>query len=403
MDPDPAESQEWIDSLEALARDEGAERARFVMRELQRRASEARPGVPDVRQTDYINTIHPEDEPDYPGDIPTEKRFAKMVRWNAAMMVHRAQRPGVGVGGHISTFASSATSTKWLTTTSSAARSTRRRRPGVLPGHAAPGIYARSFVLGRFGSERLDGFRQELSARRRRPAVVPAPAADARLLAVPDRLDGPRTAARDLSGALQPLSGRPRHQGTRPTSTWAFVGDGETDEPETLGKIMTAAREEFDNLTFVINCNLQRLDGPVHGNGKIIQEPGSALPGRRLERHQGDLGQSWDQLLAMDSEGALVNLMNNTLDGDYQTMKAEDGGFIREYFFNRDPRTAAMVADWTDDEIWGCTAAATTTPGCTRPTPPHWRTRQSHRGAGQDRQGATRSARTSRGATPPTR
>ena len=354
VDPDPSESSEWLDSLESLAREEGADRARFIMRELQRRSSELDLGVPDVRQTDYINSIHPDSEPVYPGDISVEKRFAKMVRWNAAVMVHRAQRPGIGVGGHISTFASSAT----LYEVAFNHFFKGPDHPGggdqvFFQGHASPGIYARSFLLGRVDANRMDGFRQELSHAGGGLPSYPHP-----------RLTQAYWQFPTVSMGLGPLhaiyqarfnrylAGR----GIKDTSNqhvWAFVGDGETDEPETLGKINLAAREELDNLTFVINCNLQRLDGPVNGNGKIIQELEALYRGAGWNVIKVIWGSPWDRLLAMDTEGALVNLMNNTLDGDYQTMKAEDGGFIREYFFNRDPRTAAMVADWTDDEIWG--------------------------------------------------
>ncbi|MCB0915527.1 MAG: pyruvate dehydrogenase (acetyl-transferring), homodimeric type [Actinobacteria bacterium] len=353
VDPDPGESQEWLDSLDALAREEGADRARFLLRELQRRASELDLGVPDVRQTDYINTIHPEDEPVYPGDIATEKRFAKMVRWNAAMMVHRAQRPGIGVGGHISTFASSAT----LYEVAFNHYFRGPDHPGggdqvFFQGHASPGIYARSFLLGRFGADLMDGFRQELSHAGGGLPSYPHP----RLMPGYWQFPTVSMGLGPLHAIYQArfnryLTGR----GIKDTSeqhVWAFVGDGETDEPETLGKINLAAREELDNLTFVINCNLQRLDGPVNGNGKIIQELEALYRGAGWNVIKVIWGTPWDQLLAQDTDGALVNLMNNTLDGDYQTMKAEDGGFIREYFFNRDPRTAAMVADWSDDQIW---------------------------------------------------
>jgi pyruvate dehydrogenase E1 component len=354
VDPDPSESSEWLDSLESLAREEGAARARFIMRELQGRASELDLGVPDVRQTDYINTIHPDSEPVYPGDIAIEKRFAKMVRWNAAMMVHRAQRPGIGVGGHISTFASSAT----LYEVAYNHFFKGPDHPGggdqvFIQGHAAPGIYARSFMLGRFGADRMDGFRQELSHPGGGLPSYPHP----RLMPGYWQFPTVSMGLGPLHAIYQArfnryLSGR----GITDTSNqhvWAFVGDGETDEPETLGKINLAAREELDNLTFVINCNLQRLDGPVNGNGKIIQELEALYRGAGWNVIKVIWGSPWDRLLAIDEQGALVNLMNNTLDGDYQTMKAEDGGFIREYFFNRDPRTAAMVEGWTDDEIWG--------------------------------------------------
>ena len=353
VDHDPAESQEWLDSLEALARDYGPERARFIMRELQRRAAELDLGVPDVRQTDYINTIHPEDEPDFPGDESVEKSIRRYVRWNAAIMVHRAQRPGIGVGGHISTFASSAT----LYEVGFNHFFRGPEAPGgadqvFFQGHASPGIYARSFVEGRLTAHQLDGFRQELSHPGGGLPSYPHP----RLM--PDYWQFPT-----VSMGLGPIDAIYQarfnrylaDRGIKDTTdqrVWAFIGDGETDEPETLGKIEYAAREGLDNLTFVINCNLQRLDGPVHGNGKIIQELEALFRGAGWNVIKVVWGRGWDDLLAMDDSGALVNLMNNTRDGDFQTYKTEDGAFVREHFFGRDPRTAAMVADWTDEDIW---------------------------------------------------
>ena len=353
VDTDPAESQEWLESLAALAREEGPDRARFIMREMQRQAADLDLGVPDVRQTDYINTIHPDDEPDFPGDEAIEKSIRRYIRWNAAVMVHRAQRPGIGVGGHISTFASSAT----LYEVGFNHFFRGPDHPGggdqvFFQGHASPGIYARSFVEGRLTADRLDGFRQELSHAGGGLPSYPHP----RLMTGYWQFPTVSMGLGPLHAIYQArfnryLAGR----GIKDTSdqhVWAFVGDGETDEPETLGKIMMAGREELDNLTFVINCNLQRLDGPVHGNGKIIQELEALFRGAGWNVIKVVWGRQWDPLLAQDTEGALVNLMNNTRDGDYQTYKAEDGGFVREYFFGRDPRTAAMVADWTDDQIW---------------------------------------------------
>ena len=353
VDTDPAESQEWLESLAALAREEGPDRARFIMREMQRQAADLDLGVPDVRQTDYINTIHPDDEPGFPGDEAIEKSIRRYIRWNAAVMVHRAQRPGIGVGGHISTFASSAT----LYEVGFNHFFRGPDHPGggdqvFFQGHASPGIYARSFVEGRLTADRLDGFRQELSHAGGGLPSYPHP----RLMTGYWQFPTVSMGLGPLHAIYQArfnryLAGR----GIKDTSdqhVWAFVGDGETDEPETLGKIMMAGREELDNLTFVINCNLQRLDGPVHGNGKIIQELEALFRGAGWNVIKVVWGRQWDPLLAQDTEGALVNLMNNTRDGDYQTYKAEDGGFVREYFFGRDPRTAAMVADWTDDQIW---------------------------------------------------
>ena len=353
VDPDPSETTEWLDSLESMAREQGEDRARFIMRELQQRAVDLDLGLPDVRQTDYINTIHPDEEPDYPGDEAMERRIRSFIRWNAAIMVHRAQRPGIGVGGHISSYASSAT--LYEVGFNHFFRGPQHPGGGDLvffQGHASPGMYARSFMEGRLSAHQLDGFRQELSHPGGGLPSYPHP----RLM--PDYWQFPT-----VSMGLGPidaiyqarfnryLQGR----GIKDTSeqqVWAFLGDGETDEPETLGAIGLAARERLDNLTFVINCNLQRLDGPVRGNGKIIQELEAIFRGAGWNVLKVVWGRNWDPLLAVDNEGALVHLMNVTPDGDFQTYKAEDGAFVREHFFGRDPRTAAMVADYSDADIW---------------------------------------------------
>ncbi len=353
VDVDPAERAEWLESFDAVVDRLGPARARFLMLELQRHAAELDIGVPDVRQTDYINTISPAHEPDFPGDEVIEKRIRAYIRWNAAIMVHRAQRPGVGVGGHISSYASSAS----LYEVGFNHFFKGPAAPGggdqvFFQGHASPGIYARAFVEGRLNEHNLDGFRQELTHPGGGLPSYPHP-----------RLMGGFWQFPTVSMGLGPIDAiyqarfnRYLHdRGIKDTSeqhVWAFLGDGETDEPETLGDIALAARERLDNLTFVINCNLQRLDGPVRGNGKIIQELESVFRGAGWNVIKVVWGRSWDPLLAQDDEGALVQLMNNTLDGDYQTFKAEDGAFVRENFFGRDPRTAAMVADWSDSDIW---------------------------------------------------
>lgn len=353
VDSDPTETQEWRESFETLVAQEGPERARFIMRELQRRAADMDLGVPDVRQTDYINTISPTDEPEFPGDEAVERRIRAAIRWNAAIMVHRAQRPGIGVGGHISTFASSAT----LYEVGFNHFFRGPDAPGggdqiFFQGHASPGIYSRSFTEGRLTEQQLDGFRQELSHPGGGLPSYPHP----RLM--PEYWQFPTVSMGlgPLGAIYQARFNRYLHdRGIKDTSNqrvWAFIGDGETDEVETLGKIEYAAREGLDNLTFVINCNLQRLDGPVYGNGKIIQQLEALFRGAGWNVIKVVWGRNWDTLLAQDTDGALVNLMNNTLDGDYQTFKAEDGAFVREHFFGRDPRTAAMVADWSDEDIW---------------------------------------------------
>jgi pyruvate dehydrogenase E1 component len=354
VDVDPDETQEWTDSLDAVVDHAGTYRARYLMLSLLRRATERNVGVPSLRSTDYINSIPPEQEPWFPGDEFVERRIRRYNRWNAAIQVHRAQRPGVGVGGHISTYASSAS----LYEVGFNHFFRGPDHPGggdqiFFQGHASPGVYARAFLEGRLTEHQMDGFRQELTHPGGGLPSYPHP----RLL--PDFWQFPT-----VSMGLGPLHAiyqarfnrYLQNRGFKDTSdqrVWAFLGDGEMDEPESLGAIGLAAREELDNLTFVINCNLQRLDGPVRGNGKVIQELESIFRGAGWNVIKVIWGRGWDPLLAADRDGALVNLMNSTPDGDFQTYKAEDGAFVREHFFGRDPRTARLVEDWSDDQVWG--------------------------------------------------
>ncbi|WSG10780.1 pyruvate dehydrogenase (acetyl-transferring), homodimeric type [Micromonospora sp. NBC_01739] len=352
-DIDPEETSEWVESLDGVIDERGAKRARYVMLRLLERARERQVGVPSLTTTDYINTIPPEREPWFPGDEHVERRIRAYVRWNAAMLVHRAQRPEIGVGGHISTFASSAS----LYEVGFNHFFRGKNHPGggdhiFYQGHASPGMYARAFLEGRLSENQLDGFRQELSHPGGGLPSYPHP----RLM--PDFWEFP-TVSMGLGGLNAIYQARfnryLQHRGIKDTSdqhVWAFLGDGEMDEPETLGAIGVAAREELDNLTFVINCNLQRLDGPVRGNGKVMQELEAFFRGAGWNVIKVVWGREWDPLLAADTDGALVNLMNTTPDGDYQTYKAESGAYVREHFFGRDPRTRKMVEGLSDDEIW---------------------------------------------------
>ena len=351
VDIDAEETGEWIDSFDNLVINSGNNRARYIMLSLLRRAAERNVGVPSLRSTDYINSIPPQQEPVFPGDEAIEHRIRQIIRWNAAMMVHRAQRPGVGVGGHISSYASSATLIE--VGFNHFFRGPDHSGGGdqvFFQGHASPGIYARAFLEGRLTAAQLDGFRQEASG----PGLPSYP--HPRLM--PDFWQFPT-----VSMGIGPLNAIYQarynkylaHRGIKDTSdqnVWAFLGDGEMDEVDAVGALTLAAREELDNLVFVVNCNLQRLDGPVRGNGKIIQELESLFRGAGWNVLKVVWGRKWDDLLAADRDGALVNLMNNTVDGDFQTFKAEDGAFVREHFFGRDPRTAKLVENWTDDDIW---------------------------------------------------
>ena len=356
-DIDPEETQEWIDSLDAVLENKGRTRARYVMLKLIERARQQQIGVPSLTATDYINTIPPEREPWFPGDEEVEREFRRYVRWNAAVLVHRAQRPDIGVGGHISTYASAAT--LYEVGFNHFFRGKEHAGGGdqvFFQGHASPGMYARSFLEGHLSEADLDGFRQEKShyvdGKLRALPSYPHP----RLL--PNYWEFPTVSMGigPMNAIYQAQFNKYLHnRGLKDTSdqhVWAFLGDGEMDEPESRGMLQLAANEELDNLTFVVNCNLQRLDGPVRGNGKIIQELEAFFRGAGWNVIKVIWGRGWDPLLAADRDGALVHIMNQTSDGDYQTFRANDGKYVREHFFARDPRTLKMVADWTDDQIW---------------------------------------------------
>ena len=352
-DIDPDETGEWLESFDDMVGRSGPARARYLMLRLLERAGEQRVAIPALTSTDYVNTIPTELEPWFPGDEELERRYRLWIRWNAAIMVHRAQRPGIGVGGHISTYASSAS----LYEVGFNHFFRGKAHPGggdqiFIQGHASPGIYARAFLEGRLTEDRLDGFRQEHSHRGGGLPSYPHP----RLM--PDFWEFP-TVSMGLGPMNAIYQARFNHylhdRGIKDTSdqhVWAFLGDGEMDEPESRGLLQVAANEGLDNLTFVINCNLQRLDGPVRGNGKIIQELESFFRGAGWNVIKVVWGREWDALLHADKDGALVNLMNNTPDGDYQTLRANDGGFIRENWFNRDPRTKELAKNLSDADIW---------------------------------------------------
>src|SRR5574337_1844470 len=352
-DIDPEETSEWLESFDELLERSGPARARYLMLRLLERAGEQRVAIPALTSTDYVNTIPTELEPWFPGDEDVERRYRAGIRWNAAIMVHRAQRPGVGVGGHISTYASSAT----LYEVGFNHFFRGKAHPGggdqvFIQGHASPGIYARAFLEGRLTADQLDGFRQEHSHPGGGLPSYPHP------LLMPDFWEFPT-----VSMGLGPMNAIYQarfnyylhHRGFKDTSdqhVWCFLGDGEMDEPESRGLLHIGALDGLDNLTFVINCNLQRLDGPVRGNGKIVQELESFFRGAGWNVIKVIWGREWDALLQADKDGALVNLMNVTPDGDYQTYRANDGGYIREHFFGRDPRTKELAKPLSDQDIW---------------------------------------------------
>jgi pyruvate dehydrogenase E1 component len=353
QDSDPEETSEWQQSLDELVDAKGHQRGREIMLSLLKRSKDLHLGVPMVPTTDYVNTIAPEDEPDFPGDEELERRYRSWIRWNAALTVHRAQRPGIGVGGHISTYASSAS--LYEVGFNHFFRGQDHPSGGdqiFIQGHASPGTYARAFLEGRLSQDQLDGFRQEKSAGSNGLSSYPHP----RLM--PEFWQFPTVSMGlgPINAIYQAMTNKYlTNRGIKDVSdsrVWAFLGDGEMDEVESRGQLQVAANEGLDNLTFVVNCNLQRLDGPVRGNGKIVQELESFFRGAGWNVIKVIWGREWDDLLARDTEGALLNLMNTTPDGDFQTYKAESGAFVRENFFGRDPRALELVKDYTDEQIW---------------------------------------------------
>jgi pyruvate dehydrogenase E1 component len=351
-DIDPDETREWIESFDAAVDTDGRQRARFLMLKLLARARERQVGVPALRSTDYINTIPPEREPWFPGDEDIERRIRAYIRWNAAIMVSRANKL-VGVGGHIATYASAASlyEVGYNHFFRGKDLASGMGDQVYFQGHAAPGIYARAYLEGRLTERHLDGFRQEMSHAPYGLSSYPHP----RLM--PEFWEFPTVSMGlgPIAAIYQARFNRYLHaRGLADTSNshvWAFLGDGEMDEVESLGAIGVAAREELDNLTFVINCNLQRLDGPVRGNGKIIQELESYFRGAGWNVIKVIWGRDWDALLARDADGVLVNKMNTTPDGQFQTYSVETGAYIREHFFGDDPRLRRMVEDMSDDQL----------------------------------------------------
>ena len=354
-DVDPDETQEWADSLDAVVDHAGPARAGELLLHLHRRAQHWGVLLPGCGPTDYVNTIHRAAEPEYPGDEDLERRIRAAVRWNAAVMVHRAQRPGLGLGGHLSTYASTATLFEVGFNHFFRGRHAEEGGDQVFfQGHASPGVYARAFLEGRLDEGQLDGFRRELSHGGLGAGLPSYP--HPRLMPTFWEFSTVSMGLSPINAIYQARFNRYLHdRGIKDTSrqhVWAFLGDGEMDEPEALGALGVAAREGLDNLTFVVNCNLQRLDGPVRGNGKIIQELESYFRGAGWNVIKVIWGRGWDRLLDADTEGGLVELMNLTPDGDFQTYKAESGRFVRENFFGRDPRALRLVATLSDAEIW---------------------------------------------------
>jgi len=351
-DTDPGETEEWLDSLDAVVEVQGKNRARYLLSRLLERARASQVSFPATVSTPYVNSISAEYEPWFPGDEHLERRIRAYIRWNAAVMVVRANTKADGIGGHLSTFASSAS--LYEIGFNHFFKGKDSGSPGdhvYFQDHAAPGVYARAFLERRLNEDDLDSFRREIGRGGRGLSSYPHP----RLM--PEFWEFPT-----VSMGLGPLTAlyqarfnryllNRKIDDTSASRVWAFLGDGECDEPETLGSISLAAREHLDNLVFVVNCNLQRLDGPVRGNGKIIQELEATFRGAGWNVIKVIWGSKWDDLLARDTSGALLNKMNTTVDGEFQRYTIEDGNYIRENFFGPDPRLREMVSHLTDDDL----------------------------------------------------
>ena len=351
-DNDPQETAEWVESLSGLINEKGGPRARYILLHMLDEARRNGVQLPQEYTTPYVNTIPVDQEPYFPGDEAMEREYRRWIRWNAAVQVTRAQRPGVKVGGHISSYASVAT----LYEVGLNHFFRGKDHPGggdhvFFQGHASPGPYARAFLEGRLSEEEMDGFRQQVSTKHGLPSY-PHPRQLERFWEFPTVSLGLGPAEAIYQAWFDRYLFMNGIKDTSQQHTWAFIGDGEMDEPESRGMLQLAAQQRLDNLTFVINCNLQRLDGPVRGNGKIIQELEAFFKGAGWNVIKVIWGRGWDQLLAADKDDALVHVMNETLDGDYQTFRANDGAYVREHFFGRDPRTKEMVKNWTDEQLW---------------------------------------------------
>jgi pyruvate dehydrogenase E1 component len=351
QDQDPEETREWLESIESVLRAGGGERAHFLLERLIDHARRSGAYLPFKPNTAYVNTIPVAQEPAYPGDRATEKRLEAYMRWNAVAMVTQANKVSSEYGGHLASYASS--STLYEVGFNHFWRAASDQHPGdmvFMQGHSSPGVYARAYLEGRLSEEQLKRFRQEVGGGGL--SSYPHP------WLMPDFWQFP-TVSMGLGPMMAIYQARfqryMENRGLTPPTdrkVWCFCGDGEMDEPESMGALTMPVREGLDNLIFVVNCNLQRLDGPVRGNGKIIQELEAAFLGAGWNVIKVIWGRRWDPLLAKDHNGALQRVMEACVDGDYQNFKAKGGAFTREHFFGRDPELAAMVANMSDDEIW---------------------------------------------------
>ncbi len=350
-DLDALETSEWLEAYDQILEDVGPERAKFLLSKLTAHADASGITLPTEFNTPYVNTIRVEDEVDFPGDRALERRIKSLTRWNAMAMVSHQNKHDHGIGGHISTYASLATLLE--VGFNHFFHASYGDQPGdfiYFQGHASPGVYARAFLEGRLSERDLANFRHEL---RDTPGLSSYPhpwlMKDFWSFPTVSMGLGPLNALYQAR-FMKYMENRGLIEKT-PRKVWAFLGDGETDEPESLGSLTLGSREKLDNLVFVVNCNLQRLDGPVRGNGKIIQELEAAFRGAGWNVIKCIWGGDWDKILAKDTSGKLVQLMNECVDGEYQSFKAKGGAYVRKEFFGRYPETAALVADMSDEEL----------------------------------------------------
>src|ERR1700683_4155064 len=351
VDLDPRETAEWLEALDQILDEEGPDRATYLLVRMSERARSAGADIPIHLNTPYVNTIRPEQEVAYPGDRAMERRIKSLISWDAVAIVMRQKKYDAGIGGHISTYASLATLLE--VGFNHFFRAKYGEEPGDLiyfQGHASPGVYARAFLEGRLTEEHLKNFRHEL---RETPGLSSYP----HPWLMPEFWRFPT-----VSMGLGPINAIYQARFMRylenrglipvtPRKIWAFLGDGEMDEPESMGSLTLGSREQLDNLIFVINCNLQRLDGPVRGNGKVIQELEAAFRGAGWNVIKTIWGDDWDALLARDKSGFLQRRMNEVVDGEWQTYITKDGAYFRKNFFGRYPEVLDLVAHFSDDQL----------------------------------------------------
>ncbi|MDO9114400.1 MAG: pyruvate dehydrogenase (acetyl-transferring), homodimeric type [Polaromonas sp.] len=350
-DMDPQETQEWLDALDAVLELEGVERAHFLLEQMIDKARRSGANLPYSASTAYLNTIPVTQEERFPGDLALERRIRALIRWNAIATVMQANKKSPGVGGHIASFASAAT--LYDVGFNHFFHAADDKHGGDLlyiQGHSSPGIYARAYLEGRLSDEQMKNFRQEVDGGGLPSYPHPWLMPDFWQFPTVSMGLGPLTAIYQAR-FMKYLNDRGMVN-TENRKVWAFLGDGETDEPESLGAISLAGRERLDNLIFVVNCNLQRLDGPVRGNGKIIQELEGVFRGAGWNVIKVVWGRHWDALLAKDTKGLLLKRMEECVDGDYQNYKAKDGAYVRQHFFGKYPELLEMVANMSDDDIW---------------------------------------------------